>query len=84
MYVRTEKDSGRKYREFFADCLTFDDIDFERFTFETSANSVRQFRCKVKKWKMIQFIFVSDALNEGFGIYEILVKYIEAGEERGA
>lgn len=84
LYVRTEKDSGRKYREFFADCLTFDDIDFERFTFETSANSVRQFRCKVKKWKMIQFIFVSDALNEGFGIYEILVKYIEAGEERGA
>ena len=45
---------------------------------------MRQFRCKVKKWKMIQFIFVSDALNEGFGIYEILVKYIEAGEERGA
>ena len=45
---------------------------------------MRQFRVKKKKWKMIQFIFVSDALNEGFGIYEILVKYIEAGEERSA
>lgn len=84
LYVRTEKDSGRRIRDFYADRLTFEDIDFERFTFETSANSVRQFRYKAKKWKMIQFIFVSDALNEGFGIYEILVKYIEAGEERGA
>ena len=84
LYVRTEKDSGRRIRDFYADRLTFEDIDFERFTFETSANSVRQFRYKAKKWKMIRFIFVSDALNEGFGIYEILVKYIEAGEERGA
>lgn len=84
LYIRTERDSGRLYREFYADRLSFEDINFERFTFETSANSVRQFRVKKKKWKMIQFIFVSDALNEGFGIYEILVKYIEAGEERGA
>ena len=67
-----------------ADRLTFEDINFERFTFETSANSIRQFRSKIKKWIMIQFIFVSDALNEGFGIYEILVKYIEAGEARSA
>ena len=84
LYIRTERDSGKRYGQFYADRLSFEDINFERFTFETSANSVRQFRCKVKKWKMIQFIFVSDALNEGFGIYEILVKYIEAGEERGA
>ena len=84
LYIRTERDSGRACREFFADRLNFGDISFERFTFETSANSVRQFRVKMKKWKMIQFIFVSDAVNEGFGIYEIQVKYIEAGEERGA
>ena len=84
LYIRTERDSGRLYREFYADRLSFEDINFERFTFETSANSVRQFRVKKKKWKMIQFIFVSDALNEGFGIYEILVKYIEVGEERSA
>ena len=84
LYIRTERDSGRLYREFYAYRLSFEDTNFERFTFETSANSVRQFRVKKKKWKMIQFIFVSDALNEGFGIYEILVKYIEAGEERGA
>lgn len=84
LYVRTERDNGRLLREFYADKFSFEDINFERFTFETSANSVRQFRSKIKKWKMIQFIFVSDALNEGFGIYEILVKFIEAGEERGA
>ncbi len=83
LYIRTERDSGKLYREFYADRLSFEDINFERFTFETSANSVRQFHVKKKKWKMIQFIFISDALNEGFGIYEILVKYIEAGEERG-
>ncbi|RHO64877.1 hypothetical protein DW088_01355 [Butyricicoccus sp. AM05-1] len=84
LYIRTERDSGRLYREFYADRLSYEDINFVRFTFETSANSVRQFRVKKKKWKMIQFIFVSDALNEGFGIYEILVKYIEVGEERSA
>ena len=37
---------------------------------------------KKKKWKLIQVILISDAVNEGFGVYEIELKYVEAGEAK--
>ena len=69
LYIRTERDSGRLYREFYADRLSFEDINFERFTFETSANSIRQFRVKKKKWKMIQFTFCFGCAQRGFLVF---------------
>ena len=82
MYIRTEKDSGKYYRDLIADRLTFEDIDFSRFTFSTSTNNVIPILVKVKKWKLIQIILISDALNEGFGVYEIELYYEDAGEAK--
>lgn len=82
VYIRTEKDSGKYYRDLIADRLTFEDIDFSRFTFSTSTNNVIPILVKVKKWKLIQIILISDALNEGFGVYEIELYYEDAGEAK--
>ena len=82
VYIRTEKDSGKYYRELTADRLTFEDIDFSRFTFSTSTNNVIPILVKVKKWKLIQIILISDAINEGFGVYEIELYYEDAGEAK--
>ena len=77
--IRTEKDSGEVAAEFTADLFSFEDIDFNRFTFNTSVNTVVPIGTKKKKWKLIQIYLVSDALNEGFGVYEIEIYYEEAG-----
>lgn len=82
VWIRTENDSGKRYKVILADRLTFDDIDFARFTFNTSVNTVVPPLVKKKKWKLIQVILISDAVNEGFGVYEIELKYVEAGEAK--
>ena len=79
VYIRTEKDSGEQCAEFTADRCTYEDIDFSRFTFNTSVNTVIPISAKKKKWKLIQVYLVSDALNEGFGVYEIELYYEESG-----
>lgn len=82
VWIRTEADQGRMHKEIFADRLNFDDIDFSRFTFNTSVNNIVPLLVKKKKWKAIQIILRSDALNEGFGVYEIELKYEDAGEAK--
>lgn len=58
------------------DIFDWDDIDFERFSFDTDdAPRVVPFKKKIKKWKWIQIICRSEALNEGFGIYGIILRY---------
>ncbi len=81
-WIRTESDKGKMYREIYADRLSFEDINFTRFTFCGSANSIVPFLIKKKKWKAIQVILISEALNEGFGVYEIEIKYMQAGEAK--
>ncbi len=81
-WIRTEADRGRMYREIYADRINFEDINFERFTFRGSVNTIVPFLIKKKKWKAIQVILISNALNEGFGVYEIEIKYTYAGEAR--
>ena len=82
VYIRTEADWGKMVKTLFADQLNFEDINFERFTFNTSVNSVIPLLVKKKKWKAIQIILISDAVNEGFGVYEIEIKYEDAGEAK--
>ncbi|WOC74133.1 hypothetical protein RX717_08840 [Intestinibacillus sp. NTUH-41-i26] len=82
LWIRTETDSGKQYKTLLADRLTFEDIDFARFTFNTSVNTVIPLLIKKKKWKLIQIILISDAVNEGFGVYEIELRYEEAGEAK--
>lgn len=54
------------------DILRFFDLDFERFTFNTNTSPQDIYlKKKIKKYKRLQFIVTNDALNEGFGIYQI-------------
>lgn len=55
------------------DILDWDDIDFDRFTFNTNDSPQDIFfKKKVKKYKRLQIIIENDALNEGFGVLQIV------------
>ena len=82
VWLRTEKDSGKLARTLYADRLNFEDINFERFTFNTAVSTVQQILVKKKKWKLIQALLISDAVNEGFGVYEIELYYENMGEAK--
>jgi hypothetical protein len=58
------------------DIFSWEDIDFSRFTFfANDAPRDIMIRKKIKKYKRLQFIIKSEALNEGFGIYQITKSY---------
>ena len=81
IYVRTEKDAIEKYiREGTMDIFDWEDIDFERFTF--NANDAPQdimLKKKIKKYKRLQFIIQNDVVNEGFGVFQISKAYTVLG-----
>lgn len=82
LWIRTESDSGKYYKDLTADRQTFEDVSFARFTFCSSVNTVIPIGVKKKKSKMFQIILISDVVNEGFGIYEIELYYENAGEAK--
>lgn len=58
------------------DIFNFEDIDFERFTFNSNDSPQEiYFRKKVKKYKRLMIIIKNDGNNEGFGIHEIVKTY---------
>ena len=70
------------YRTLYADTLNFDDIAFYRFTFDGTRNSMRPLNTKIDDWKAIQFILVSEGVNEGFGLYEVEASYMVIKEAK--
>ncbi len=55
------------------DIFDWEDIDFERFTFNSNTDPQEiYFNKKVKKYKRLQIIIVNDGIDEGFGIHEII------------
>lgn len=59
-----------------ADILDFNDIDFERITFNAiDLPQVIPLNKKIKKFNLIQFIIRSNTINEGFGVYGLQVTY---------
>ena len=76
IYFRTNRDVGRLVREGMMDLLDWEDIDFERITFNgNDAPQVIPFNAKRKNFLTIQTIIENDALNEGFGIFGIILRY---------
>jgi len=65
------------------DIFDWNDIDFERFTFESNDSPQEiYFRRKVKRYKRLMIVFRNDVINEGFGIHEIIKVYTEANLSR--
>jgi len=78
--VRTEKDPKEKtVKRDTVDIFDWKDIDFERFTFNSSdAAADITVGCKVKKYKRLQFVIRNNVKDEGFGVYKI-VKSVTLG-----
>ena len=78
VYVTTDKLTDKLIRTGTMDIFTFADIDFARFTFNTSdLPQVIPFNKKVKKFIALQLIFRNAVKDEGFGIYGTEVTYVE-------
>lgn len=76
IYVRTNKDLGRKARTATMDVFDFNDIDFSRLTFETNDSpKIVPINMKVKKYSSMQIMMRNNALNEGFGVYGVVKRY---------
>jgi hypothetical protein len=73
IYVSKDGNPRQLLRRGLMDILDWDDIDFDRFTFNTNDSPQDIFfKKKVKKYKRLQIIVENDALNEGFGIVQIV------------
>ena len=78
VYVTTDKLTDKLIRTGTMDIFTVADIDFARFTFNTSdLPQVIPFNKKVKKFITLQLIFRNAVKDEGFGIYGTEVTYVE-------
>ena len=73
IYVCKDGNPRQFLRKGLMDILDWDDIDFNRFTFNTNESPQDVFfKKKVKKYKRLQIIVENDALNEGFGVLQIV------------
>ena len=73
IYVCKDGNPRQFLRKGLMDILDWDDIDFDRFTFNTNESPQDVFfKKKVKKYKRLQIIVENDALNEGFGVLQIV------------
>lgn len=76
VYAVTEQDIENAIRQSSIDIMDFGDIDFSRFTFNTSSSpQVIPFNKKLKKFITLRMIFENAAANEGFGIYGATVQF---------
>lgn len=63
-------------RKHLMDIFSWEDLDFERFSFNTNDSPQDVYlKKKVKKYKRLQIIIKNDGLNEGFGILQIAKTY---------
>ena len=73
IYVCKDGNPRQLLRNGTMDILDWDDVDFDRFTFNTNDSPQDIFfKKKVKKYKRLQIIVENDALNEGFGVLQIV------------
>lgn len=73
IYVAKDGNPRQMLRSGTMDILNWEDIDFDRFTFNTNESPQDIFfQKKVKKYKRLQIIVENDAVNEGFGILQIV------------
>lgn len=79
VYFRSDRTSGeeKKTSSKQMDILNFEDIDFERFTFNTDDSPQEIFlNRKVKNYKRLQIIVRNGEVNEGFGIFQITKHFV--------
>ncbi len=77
IYVVTEKNSTEEFiKNFNRDIFDLNDMDLDRFSLETSPFAkFTPFANKVKNYESLQIIVRGNAINEGFGIYNIVKQW---------
>lgn len=76
IFVVADGDPEVQLRYHTMDVFDWEDIDFERFTFNTNFSPQDiYFKKKIKKYKRLQIIIKNEGLSEGFGIYQIVKTY---------
>lgn len=65
-----------KTERVYMDIFTFDDLSFERLSFNTNDSPQDVYiKKKVKKYKRLQIVIKNEAVGEGFGIFQIAKTY---------
>jgi len=76
IYYATEREWQRQVRAYTIDYFDFNDVDFQRFTFNTlDRPQVIPTNTKAKKVLMFQMIIRNDVINEGWGIMSVTIAY---------
>ena len=76
IYVSKDGEYEKLVRSANMDIFTFEDLSFERLSFNTNDSPQDIYlKKKVKKYKRMQIIVKNDGLNEGFGIFRITKTY---------
>ena len=86
VYFRTDRTEGgeKPIATDTMDIFSFDDIDFDRFTFVSDDGPKEiHFNRKEKNYKRLQIIVRNDVLNEGFGVYQITKFYVIGNFAKG-
>ena len=78
--MKTDTGEEKTVRTASAAIFDFSDVDFENFSFNTSSSpQVIPFGKKVKKYKTLQIIVRNDKVNEGFGVFGIIKRFVKGG-----
>lgn len=86
VYFRTDKSEGteKPIATDTMDTFSFDDIDFDRFTFVSDDGPKEiHFNRKEKNYKRLQILVRNDVLNEGFGVYQITKFFVVGNFAKG-
>lgn len=76
VYYATDKEVKRKAAEFNIDILNWNDIDFNRFTFNTTDRPcIKRVRIRAKKVKLFMLYAENSRLNEPFGLASVTIDY---------
>ncbi|MEG1972956.1 MAG: hypothetical protein RR315_07305, partial [Oscillospiraceae bacterium] len=74
--IATDHDFGILARSASMSIFDFSDLDFNNFSFNTQDTpQIIPINKKTKKYKTIQFLIENREVNQGFGIYGIIMRY---------
>lgn len=78
IYILTEKEGAETLiTRFFRDIFDLNDINLDRISLESSPSAkFTPFRKKVKKYESMQILVKASAIDEGFGIYNIVKQWL--------
>jgi hypothetical protein len=77
IYFVTDGNPEKFIRDGYLDILDWSDVDFERFSFDSNTGPREiYFKKKQKKYKRLQIIVRNDAINESFGVLQIVKSYV--------